>query len=145
VVCLQVRQRVAGSGVNSLLRKFEDAKKRIEKTMEWRRDFKPDLIPPEEVPVFNRLCESLVLSTERSRIRFGLRAKRERCKGGLVCGYAFVADDARSQHPYRIRQGRAADTLYATWTREYSDESSPTTTPRVVPVSVHLDFDGHTC
>jgi len=29
--------------------KFEDAKKRIEKTMEWRREFKPDLIPPEEV------------------------------------------------------------------------------------------------
>ena len=30
-------------------RKFEDAKKRIEKTMQWRREFKPDLIPPEEV------------------------------------------------------------------------------------------------
>lgn len=29
--------------------KFEDAKKRIEKTMQWRREFKPDLIPPEEV------------------------------------------------------------------------------------------------
>ena len=32
-------------------RKLEDAKKRIEKTIEWRRDFKPDLIPPEEVPL----------------------------------------------------------------------------------------------
>lgn len=31
--------------------KFEDAKKRIEKTMEWRREFKPDLIPPEEVRI----------------------------------------------------------------------------------------------
>lgn len=29
--------------------KFEEAKKRIEKTMQWRREFKPDLIPPEEV------------------------------------------------------------------------------------------------
>ena len=32
-------------------RRFEDAKRRIEKTIEWRRDFKPDLIPPEEVPL----------------------------------------------------------------------------------------------
>jgi len=31
--------------------KFEDAKKRIGKTMEWRREFKPDLIPPEEVRI----------------------------------------------------------------------------------------------
>ena len=29
--------------------KFEDAKKRIKGTLEWRRDFKPDLIPPDEV------------------------------------------------------------------------------------------------
>lgn len=28
---------------------LEDAKKRIEGTIHWRRDFKPDLIPPEEV------------------------------------------------------------------------------------------------
>ena len=62
MVCLQVGQRVAGSNVNFLPRKFEDAKKRIEKTMEWRRDFKPDLIPPEEVSVCNRLCVSLVLN-----------------------------------------------------------------------------------
>lgn len=32
---------------------FEDAKKRIQGTMEWRREFKPDLIPPDEV------CKSL--------------------------------------------------------------------------------------
>ncbi|KAI0370035.1 CRAL/TRIO domain-containing protein [Pilatotrama ljubarskyi] len=28
---------------------LEDAKKRLKSTMEWRRDFKPDLIPPDEV------------------------------------------------------------------------------------------------
>ncbi|KII94958.1 hypothetical protein PLICRDRAFT_33786 [Plicaturopsis crispa FD-325 SS-3] len=31
--------------------KFDDAKKRIKGTLEWRRDFKPDLIPPEEVRI----------------------------------------------------------------------------------------------
>jgi len=31
--------------------KFEDAKKRIGKTMEWRREFRPDIIPPEEVRI----------------------------------------------------------------------------------------------
>jgi len=31
--------------------KFEDAKKRIKGTLEWRRDFKPDLIPPDEVKI----------------------------------------------------------------------------------------------
>jgi len=30
---------------------FADAQKRIKTTMEWRRDFKPDLIPPEEVRI----------------------------------------------------------------------------------------------
>lgn len=39
-------------------RRFEDAKKRIEKTMQWRREFKPDLIPPEEVAAYNHLCVS---------------------------------------------------------------------------------------
>jgi hypothetical protein len=29
--------------------KFDDAKKRIKATLEWRREFKPDLIPPDEV------------------------------------------------------------------------------------------------
>ena len=28
---------------------LEDGKKRIEGTLHWRREFKPDLIPPEEV------------------------------------------------------------------------------------------------
>ncbi|KIM88872.1 hypothetical protein PILCRDRAFT_85334 [Piloderma croceum F 1598] len=31
--------------------KFDDAKKRIKGTLEWRRDFKPDLIPPDEVKI----------------------------------------------------------------------------------------------
>lgn len=66
MVWLQVGQRAARSDTDSLPRKFEDAKKRIEKTMEWRKDFKPDLIPPEEVPVFNRLCVSLVLNNHDS-------------------------------------------------------------------------------
>lgn len=30
---------------------LEDAKKRIEATIHWRRDYKPDLIPPEEVRI----------------------------------------------------------------------------------------------
>ena len=29
--------------------KLEDAKKRIKSTLEWRREYKPDLIPPDEV------------------------------------------------------------------------------------------------
>lgn len=29
--------------------KTHDAQKRIKATIEWRRDFKPDLIPPDEV------------------------------------------------------------------------------------------------
>lgn len=28
-----------------------EAQKRIKATIEWRRDFKPDLIPPEEVRI----------------------------------------------------------------------------------------------
>ncbi|KAI0066633.1 CRAL/TRIO domain-containing protein [Artomyces pyxidatus] len=31
--------------------KLEDAKKRIQGTLEWRREFKPELIPPEEVKI----------------------------------------------------------------------------------------------
>ena len=30
---------------------FTDAQKRIKATMEWRRDFKPDIIPPDEVRI----------------------------------------------------------------------------------------------
>ena len=62
MVCLQVGQRVAGPNINFLPRKSEDAKKRIEKTMEWRREFKPDLIPPEEVLMCSCLCVSFVLN-----------------------------------------------------------------------------------
>lgn len=46
---LRLAQRLGEASINLSPRKFEDAKKRIEKTMEWRREFKPDLIPPEEV------------------------------------------------------------------------------------------------
>ncbi|EJC98788.1 CRAL/TRIO domain-containing protein [Fomitiporia mediterranea MF3/22] len=31
--------------------KFEDAKKRLKTTLEWRREYKPDLIPPDEVKI----------------------------------------------------------------------------------------------
>ena len=31
--------------------KLDDAKKRIRTTLEWRREYKPDLIPPDEVCV----------------------------------------------------------------------------------------------
>ena len=31
--------------------KLEDGKKRIKQTMEWRREFKPELIEPEDVGV----------------------------------------------------------------------------------------------
>jgi len=31
--------------------KLEDAKKRIASTLAWRREYKPDLIPPEDVRV----------------------------------------------------------------------------------------------
>lgn len=31
--------------------KLEDGKKRIKGTLEWRREFKPDLIPPDEVKI----------------------------------------------------------------------------------------------
>lgn len=55
-------QRLGEINVNLFPRKFEDAKKRIEKTMEWRREFKPDLIPPEEVSECNRSCASPVLN-----------------------------------------------------------------------------------
>ena len=42
---------------------LEDGKKRIEGTMQWRREFKPDLIPPEEVSLVHRLVHegSLIL------------------------------------------------------------------------------------
>jgi hypothetical protein len=42
-------------------RKLEDAKRRIEKTMQWRREFKPDLIPPEEVSTWGDSQVGIVL------------------------------------------------------------------------------------
>lgn len=48
-----------GPNINFSSRKLEDAKKRIEKTIVWRREFKPDLIPPEEVSSWNNSHVSL--------------------------------------------------------------------------------------
>lgn len=46
---------------------FEDAKKRIKGTLEWRREYKPDLIPPDEVKIeaeTGKMCVRLLrLST----------------------------------------------------------------------------------
>lgn len=62
VCCVFGPQRSAGMTENSFLRKFEEAKRRIEKTMEWRREFKPDLIPPEEVCSRTKFRISFALS-----------------------------------------------------------------------------------
>lgn len=55
---------------------LQDAKKRIEATIHWRRDFKPDLIPPEEVRLLVRRLARLLLTPE---FRLGLRAKPAKC------------------------------------------------------------------
>lgn len=55
---------------------LQDAKKRIEATIHWRRDFKPDLIPPEEVRLLVRRLARLLLTPE---FRLGLRARPEKC------------------------------------------------------------------
>ena len=63
---------------------LEDAKKRIKATILWRRDYKPDLIPPDEVRppiILDTVSHVLTL-----RIRLGLRARRARCM--LRCGHA---------------------------------------------------------
>jgi len=44
-----------------------DAKKRLMLTLEWRRDFKPDIIPPEEVRIESETGKMCVyLTFERS-------------------------------------------------------------------------------
>ena len=40
--------------------KLEDGKKRLKATLEWRREFKPDLIPPEEVSELDKLTSYLL-------------------------------------------------------------------------------------
>jgi len=45
--------------------KFEDAKKRIKGTLEWRRDFKPDLIPPDEVKIESETGKIIVNGFDR--------------------------------------------------------------------------------
>jgi len=51
VVCFPRTKRLVEVQRSLHSRKFPDAKKRIEKTIEWRREFKPELILPEEVPL----------------------------------------------------------------------------------------------
>jgi hypothetical protein len=46
--------------------KLDDAKKRIRGTLDWRRDFKPDLIPPEEVRVESETGKMCVRPPERA-------------------------------------------------------------------------------
>ena len=41
--------------------KLEDGKKGLKATLEWRREFKPDLIPPEEVSELDKLTSYLLL------------------------------------------------------------------------------------
>jgi hypothetical protein len=47
--------------------KLDDAKKRIKGTLDWRRDFKPDLIPPEEVRVESETGKMCVRPLERAK------------------------------------------------------------------------------
>ena len=46
--------------------RFDDAQKRIKATLEWRRDFRPDLIPPEEVRI-ESVSGKMSVSLNRSR------------------------------------------------------------------------------
>ena len=64
-----------------------DAKKRIEATIHWRRDFKPDLIPPEEVCLLFYRLARLMLTPE---FRLGSRARRARCTLPLILPLRFL-------------------------------------------------------
>jgi hypothetical protein len=48
--------------------KLEDGKKRIKHTMEWRREFKPELIEPEDVGVEAESGKMYVLHNIMSRV-----------------------------------------------------------------------------
>jgi len=39
--------------------KIHDAQKRIKATIDWRRDFKPDLIPPDEVSRIRSIARNM--------------------------------------------------------------------------------------
>ena len=54
---------------------LQDAKKRIEATIHWRREFKPDLIPPEEVRAFYTVSGSSLTPV----CRLGSRARPGKC------------------------------------------------------------------
>ena len=43
--------------------KLEDARKRLLATMQWRREYKPDLIPPEEVRIESETGKMYVFFT----------------------------------------------------------------------------------
>ena len=45
---------------------FSDAQKRIKATIEWRREFKPELIPPDEVKIESetgKMCVGVSIHT----------------------------------------------------------------------------------
>ncbi|KAJ3553299.1 hypothetical protein NP233_g12676 [Leucocoprinus birnbaumii] len=44
---------------------FADAQRRIKATLEWRRDFKPDLIPPEEVRIESETGKIIITGFDR--------------------------------------------------------------------------------
>lgn len=48
---------------------LQDAKKRIQATLEWRREFKPELIPPEEVSVHTFSVHQRLTTEYRSESR----------------------------------------------------------------------------
>lgn len=53
---------------------FEDAKKRIKGTVEWRREYKPDLIPPDEVCHFGHsLGRAWIDVTTTTRLKLRMR------------------------------------------------------------------------
>ena len=63
--------------------KLDDAKKRLKGTLEWRREYKPDLIPPDEVgsSLFSLLIIwSVLLKGSYFVCRSRLKARRARCK-----------------------------------------------------------------
>lgn len=96
-----------------------DGKKRITATLEWRREFKPDLIPPDEVKIESetgKMCESLRLHLSSDAVFINLIAP------------------LNVQHYQWLRQGRPADYLHAPRTREHGNKSAATAASRMVSV-----------
>lgn len=95
--------------------KLDDAQKRIKGTVEWRREYKPDLIPPEEVRVESETGKMCVYCTATS----------------TDLKFTF-------QHSYWIRLRRTSNHLYASWKGEHSDKSPSTQTSCLLSVCVHF-------